>query len=499
VTQVEYTCPARMRDGTVLSADVYRPSSGGPWPVLLARTPYGKRDPTVLAALDPLAAARRGFLVVIQDVRGRFDSDGVWAPMAHERDDGYDTIAWATRLPGSNGTVAMYGPSYLGHVQLAALAAGSPGLVGTVPAFTWSDPGDGLVARAGVPERGLVTQWTTTLGFEVLTRRGAGPDEFARLAEALDHLADPTDLALPTPEPSPAWAPASDLRVPTLVIAGWFDAFLQGGLDTYQGLRGVDCPTALIVGPWSHNNQSGHLGDVTYGVAAAAATLDLGPSLHDRQLDWLSGRHDSGALAFVMGVNQWRRLDHWPPPTVDTAWYLGANGLLWTEPPGPGDGYDELAIDPDAPVPTHGGNLLMSPEFPPGPLDQAPIEQRPDVLVYTSAPLVRAVSVLGAVRAHLNATPDTDWVIRLCDVEPGGVSRLMADGIVRAGRRLGEHRVDLWSTAHVFRPGHRIRVQVTWSSFPRWERHPAPPVRQRIHHGPTRPSRLVLPVSVGPP
>lgn len=145
------TAYAPMRDGTVLRADVYRPPYGhGPWPVLLARCPYGRRDPGILARLAPATAARRCWLVVLQDTRGRFGSDGAWEPLAHEYDDGHDTVRWAAGLPGSDGRVAMYGPSYLGHAQWAAIEAAPPELVAAVPEFTWSDPADGLLAR-GAP------------------------------------------------------------------------------------------------------------------------------------------------------------------------------------------------------------------------------------------------------------------------------------------------------------------------------------------------------------
>lgn len=164
---------ATMRDGTTLRADLYHPPGPGPWPVLLARTPYGKRDPGVLARLDPRRAAARGHLVVIQDCRGRFRSDGEWTPLAHEAPDGYDTIRWAAQLPGANGRVHTYGPSYLGHTQWAAIAAKPPELRAAVPEFTWSNPDDGLTERGGAHELGLITQWTLSLAQNVLARRHA--------------------------------------------------------------------------------------------------------------------------------------------------------------------------------------------------------------------------------------------------------------------------------------------------------------------------------------
>jgi uncharacterized protein len=481
-TIVEYGAEATMRDGVVLRSDLYHPSGPGPWPVLLVRTPYGRQDPVILGLLDPLRAARQGFLVVIQDVRGRFGSDGDWHPFAGERADGHDSIVWAARLPGADGRVGTYGPSYLGQAQLAAQATRPPELVASVVAFTWADPADGLVARGGAGEWGLVTNWSLRQRFDLLRRRGAGPAEVRELIESLDGFpgAAPDDIRLPAD-------PVNEPTVPTMVVAGWFDPFLQGCLDTYAALRRAGLPRALIVGPWSHSNQSGHVGEVNFGVAADAATLGL----YQCQLDWLGGQRTSPeALVFVMGVNEWREFDQWPPESTAGSWYLHADGRLGTDPPGDGD--DLLAYDAADPVPTRGGATLISPAFPPGPVDQRIVEDRPDVLAYTSDPLESAVTVIGRVYAQLfrSAAPgETDSVVRLCDVDPDGVSRNVTDGIRRSSEP--DPVVDLWSTAHVFRPGHRIRVQVTWSSFPRWDRADGP-AQQRIHHDATRASRLVL-------
>ena len=487
MTIVEYDAEAAMRDGVVLRADVYRPAGDGPWPVLLVRTPYGKQDPVILGLLDPLKATRRGFLVVIQDVRGRFASGGDWQPFTGERADGHDTIAWAARLPGANGRVGTYGPSYLGQVQLAAQATRPPALAASVIAFTWADPADGLTARGGAAEWGLVTGWSLRQRFDLLRRAGAGPDRTNELIAVLDGFpgSAPADLRLPA-------VPVNAPTVPTMVVAGWYDPFLQGCLDTYAALGRAGLPRALIVGPWSHNNQTGHVGEVDFGLAADAAVLGL----FDRQLDWLGGdRTAAPALAFVMGVNEWRRFGEWPPESTAESWYLHADGRLAPVPPDGADGADPLGYDPADPVPTHGGPTLISPAFPSGPLDQRVVEDRPDVLTYTSAPLETAVTVAGRVYAHLfratAAAGDSDSVVRLCDVGPDGVSRNVTDGIRRSADP--ELVVDLWSTAYVFRPGHRIRVQVTWSSFPRWDRADGPP-RQLIQRDAAHPSRIVLPV-----
>jgi uncharacterized protein len=523
---------ATMRDGMVLRADLYRPSGLGPWPVLLARTPYGKKDPGVLARLDPARAADRGYLVIIQDCRGRFSSEGQWRPLAHEEADGYDTIVWAASLPEANGRVGMYGPSYLGHTQWAAIAAGAPQLLAAAPEFTWSDPHDGLITRGGAYELGLMTHWTLTLGYNVLERRHAGsPAELRRRLTELDSaLANLTThtywelppaaplrrLALPTPiSPRPDSRPCP--AVPTLIVAGWFDSFLQGSLDNYARLRENGTPAALIVGPWSHGNQTSRIGETDFGAAANAATLDATASLLDRELDWLDQHLKHGppstasrdleppVLLFLMGANEWRRLPIWPPESVQTSWYLHADGSLAPHSPTTSSPPHTLRHDPDNPVPTHGGALLLSDEFPAGQFDQRQIEQRDDdVLVYTSAPLQAPLEVVGRVLLHLTAessAPSSDWIARLCDVDPNGVSRNITDGILRTSpahatcpRQATELLIDLWSTAHVFQPGHRIRLQIAASCFPRWDRNGTTVARQAVHHAPATPSRLVLPV-----
>lgn len=525
--ETEFELEATMRDGTVLRADAHRPAGGGRRPVLLARTPYGKQDPGVLARLDPFGAARRGYLVIIQDCRGRFRSDGQWAPLAHESTDGYETIGWAANLPGADGRVGMYGPSYLGHTQWAAIEAEPPDLYAAVPGFTWSDPNDGLIARGGAYELGLVTHWTLTLGVDVLERRHADrPVERQRKLAALRTALDtypywelpakraPTlrRLGLPRPTPSPTRTPmagrprATTAGIPTLTVAGWFDAFLQGSIDNYVRARDGGAPAALIVGPWSHGNLTGRIGARDFGAIAGAASMEL----HARELDWLDrylkpelapAAPDAPVLVFVMGTNEWRCFQTWPPESVDVPWYLHADGRLSLDVPDSDSPPDAFRHDPADPVPTCGGALLMAPEFPAGPYDQRHVEERDDVLVYTGAPLRAPLEVIGRISVHLVAestAPGTDWVARLCDVDTGGVSRNITDGILRTrlARAHGparEHVIDLWSTAHVFLPGHRIRVQVASSCFPRWDRNLIV-ARQSVYHDAARPSRVILPV-----
>jgi putative CocE/NonD family hydrolase len=545
---IEHDVPATMRDGVVLRADVYRPTGDGPWPVLLTRLPYGKNMPMLAAFTDPVGKARRGFLVVVQDTRGRYASDGEWDPFTFESDDGYDTIRWAAALPGSNGSVGMFGGSYFGNTQWMAALAKPPELKAISPMITWSDPDDGLFARGGARELGITVPWSLMQGIDTLLRRHAD-DPMAQgqalmaLVGDLDATASTTYWELPAdrhpaferhglPElgfersrREPEWSAAcrvagrhAEIDMPSLNFGGWYDIFSQGTLDNYAAMRAAGRPANLVMGPWSHTGTTGYLGDVNFGLAASAELLGFRGRFADLELGWLRSRLAPGddpaqpelppVLLYVMGINQWREEQEWPlARAVDTDLYLRAGHRLAFDAPDAGEGADGYGYDPADPVPTTGGALLMSNEFPPGPLDQAAVEARPDVLVYTSDPLAEDLEVTGRVRAHLTAAtdaPTTDWVVRLCDVDTEGVSRNIVDGIVRAVATPGEftaQAVDLWSTSHVFLAGHRIRVQVTSSNFPRWDRNlntgdgtRSQIAHQQIAHDATRPSRIVLPV-----
>jgi putative CocE/NonD family hydrolase len=551
--QIEFDVPAQMRDGTVLRADVYRPGGTGPWPVLLARLPYGKQAPMMGVVLDPLAAARRGFLVVIQDTRGRFASDGEWEPWTYEKSDGYDTVRWAAALPGSNGSVGMIGGSYFGNTQWMAALSKPPELKAIAPLITWSDPEDGLWTRGGAIELGITVPWSLMQGADTLMRRHRTDLEglvssITGLVQDLDGLAsggygelpagrfpafarhDLPELGYERSRREPHWARSctvagrhDEVDLPTFQVGGWYDIFSQGTLDNFTAMRSAGRSATLIMGPWTHTNWQHVVGDVNFGFGAHSEFMGMRGRVHDMQFDWFARtlgedgaapEPDTGTvLLFVMGVNQWREETEWPlSRAVDTDFHLRAGGRLTREPPSTAEQAEEFTYDPMDPVPTTGGALLMTDGFRPGPLDQTAVEAREDVLVFTTEPLAEDLEVTGRVRALLFAATDgvsTDWVARLCDVDENGVSRNVADGIVRVRSvtpgEAAEHVVDLWSTSIVFRAGHRIRVQVTSSNFPRWDRNlntgepeesatTARVARQQVFHDPARLSRIVLPV-----
>jgi uncharacterized protein len=566
---IDFDVPVGMRDGTVLRANVYRPAGDGRWPVLLTRLPYGKDLPGAGFVLDPVQAARRGYVVVVQDTRGRFRSEGAWEPFRHEAEDGFDTIGWAAGLPEADGQVGMYGASYFGFTQWSAATQAPLALRAMVPYITWADPLNGLASRGGAFELGTLANWFLgTTGADVLVRRhrgdhralgaalGAlfgeydalGPEGYASLPLAefgplkrqdvapafFEALAVATDRA--GLEPLTILGKHDRVRVPTFNIGGWYDIFLADTLAHYRAMRALGRPTKLLVGPWAHGRSMNPIGELNFGFGAQTALIDLQQDLGSLQLrwfdHWLKGI-DSGLLAeppvrlFVMGANVWRDEPDWPlARAVDTPLYLRAGGRLSAERPGADEPPDRYTYDPRDPVPTRGGALLMTPEYPPGPFDQRAIEARPDVLVYTTPPLEHDTEVTGPIRLRLwagSSAPDTDFVARLLDVYPDGRSINLTDGILRArfrGAARSEppsliepgrpyaYDIDLWATSNLFRAGHRIGLHVTSSSFPRWDRNPNtghPPgadaelstAQQAVLHDAEHPSCLSLPVVPG--
>lgn len=572
---VDFDVPVPMRDGVVLRANVFRPDDGGAgtYPVLVTRTPYGKDLPLGESGFSAAQFAKRGYITVVQDARGCFASAGDWMPFTAEGYDGADTIAWAARLPGANGTVGTYGLSYMGFTQWAAAREGPEALRAMAPAITWDKPGDGVVARGGALEFGTAVSWTMQSNLGTLLKRYRA-DPAAR-AEAMRHLAQEFDglahggyeelpldgfgplersglggyiaPALRPHDDSDYWS-AADItpayartHVPALHIGGWYDIFLNGTLRNFASMCATDSPGQyLVIGPWTHGVFSGVAGDVSFGLAGSGALLDLRTDLADMHVQffdrWLKGRsnaadHRPAVRYFVMGANTWRSSDTWPPTaSQQVRWYLHSQGhantaegdgrLSGTQPAD--ESADQYVYDPARPVPTIGGATLMHPLWRAGPLDQRPLELRPDVLVYTSARLARPLEVTGPVSVVLYVAtdaPDTDFVARLVDVYPDGRAIPLTDGVLRMRARDGsglvaepldsarayQIEIDLWATSAVFAPGHRVRLDVTSSSFPRWDRnlntgealgHGAQmrPALQAILHDAAHPSHVLLPL-----
>ena len=514
---VAYDVPARMRDGVRLLADIYSPVGDGSYPVLLSRLPYGKHRSYELSMLMPTYFARQGFIVVLQDTRGRFRSEGSWEPMAAENTDGFDTVEWASTLPRSNGQVFMYGLSYFGATQFAAAGERPAALTAIAPMFTTETlfPAEDIATHHWAP-------WDLGQGIEELRRRHSGdPGQLRVRMAALIH--DLSNLHTELYPPDTGRVPAIErhglprrrsLRlsapslVPALNIGGWFDIFIDGTIASFVDQRARGIPSRLLIGPWTHVNQSPHVGDVSFGVGADMYRLRTETDIWEVQRDWFRS-HLPGAAApadggaaveiFVMGDNLWRQESAWPlEREVRTTLHLAPHGTLLPQAPPPDA--DTFRHTPAHPVPTVGGATLMD-AYAAGPLDQAVIEARDDVLTYTTSPLETDLEVTGHPEVILeaeSAASSADWIARLCDVEPSGRSILVTDGIVRTTGDRNEHHIALLPTSWVFKRGHRIRLQVSSSSYPRWLPNPGgsdgdtdPDYQHTVRLGR---SRLVLPV-----
>jgi uncharacterized protein len=516
-------CPAA--DGVVLATDVYRPAGGGRHPAVLQRTPYDKAQyPLTWPLLDPRKLAAAGYVVAIQDVRGRFGSGGDFVPYEHEAEDGAAAIAWLREQPWCDGAVGMYGMSYMAGSQWLAAAHRPAGLRAIAPATAPFDFQTDHAHRGGALALGLLL--TFLLGViapnRVLRRGGQGILELIDDIDRLPELAREPVGALERHDPELAgWLrrviagemlprPASaQVEIPALVIAGWHDVLLQPDLDRFAEMR-ADAATAearertrIVIGPWAHAGFLNGVGELDFGVRASGAALDLRGDLTDLHRRWFDARlrgADTGiddeppVKAFVMGVNRWRDLDRWPPPgTTERRLHLHADGRLDERVPEEAAAPSGFALDPDDPVPTLGGGILLTAGYLRGPVEQSPRERRADVLMFTSEPLEAPLVVMGRVTLEAWVEGGGDVVARLCDVHPDGRSFNVADGVLRLGSpALARVEVDLWSTAHAFLPGHRLRLQVCASDFPRFDLEPGD---GRLHHALEAPSALRLPVA----
>lgn len=569
---VEHNVPAAMRDGTVLRADVYRPAGGKKYPVLLQRTPYDKSFlPWATLTLDPIKAARSGYVVVIQDVRGRWESEGAkFCPYRDEFVDGYDTVEWAALLPYSNGNVGMYGYSYYGMTQWQAASTQPPHLKAIFP---FSAAMDFFGRRGGALDLAIVIGWILRLaGPNAIMREKVDTKEFMALVGAIDRIED-AFRALPLEDISATklgggFAPYfydvlrhdtyddfhkklsmidkhKRVQVPALIFAGWYDALLDCDLQHFAlTQREAESPIAressrLVVGPWSHLGILDSVGQLNFGLAASTASLELKGDLTSQALRWfdywLKGiqnkvDEEPPVKLFIMGDNVWRYENEWPLPRARyIAFYfhsegkansLHGDGVLSPIPPKE-EPEDHFTYDPPNPVPTRGGNHILPMYYPRGPISQLDVEERRDVLVYTSDVLSKDIEVTGPVVVKLYAASsatDTDFTAKLVDVYPDGRAYNIVDGIIRARYRNGpevpptlippntaiEYTIDLWSTSNVFKQGHRIRVEVSSSNFPRFDRNPNTgelphkgtsmrSALQTVFHDAQRPSHIVLP------
>jgi putative CocE/NonD family hydrolase len=485
----EHDASMPMRDGTILRGDVHRRAEGGPFPTLLVRTPYGAGT---FRAIPVIPALEAGFAVVLQHCRGRGSSDGEFRPWLDEGADGHDTIAWITAQPWSNGEVVMSGMSYLAGCALQAAATRPPGLKAVVAAVTPHDFHDGLKYHGGAFALGSALGWGAMQAMLGLVHgMEAGEDTRAGFGALLPVLGDQAAAArtLPVgdipgipwwrdwvshPERDAYWEGLAEtlrhdrIEVPVMHVAGWFDLFLSGTLENHRRLGGP-----LVVGPWSHTALGATgTGRLDFGFSASAQAIRL----EQRQLAFLRGQDTGPAVKiFVMGDDVWRDEEAWPlARAVETRYHLHADGLLSAAPPAATEPAT-FTFDPRDPVPTVGGPLLLPDATNVGPQDQRDVELRPDVLCYTTEVLAADVEVTGPVSVTLHGETSaaaTDWTAKLVNVHPDGRAMSVIDGIVRTAEPAGTFTIDLVATSQVFKAGHRIRVEVSSSNFPRFDRNP---------------------------
>ena len=552
--KTETNVRARMRDGVNLVADVYRPDSDGKFPVLLQRTPYNRKG----TAKDAQEMASQGYIVVVQDTRGRYDSEGEFYPFRHEGEDGFDTVEWAAQLSGGTGQVGMFGGSYVGATQMLAAMSKPPHLTSIFPYVTAAEYYDGWTYESGALMQWFTSSWTSGLAQDTARRKLASRprdwvwqlpvDEYRLLdvPQARDVAPYFQDWIKHETNDNywKRWKISDhyeEMSVKGLHGAGWHDIFQKGSIKNFTGLR-KSAKTAearqaqrLLVGPWAHasTSEEGKIGDVVFGKPAVLDMTKTTLAWFDYSLKGTANEYASGkpVRLFVMGENVWRDEEEFPPSRAKlTKFYLhsskGANSVA-------GDGSlsetapqaqkpDSFEYDPANPVPTIGGRLCCgNDDLPPGPFDQRPNESRRDVLVYSTPPLEKDIEVTGYLALELHAATtaaDTDFVAMLVDVDPSGYARFLADGIVRARYRnstekaeplipgkIHRYNIDLWATSNLFKAGHRIRAYVSSSNFPRFNRNPntGEPTYgargmvkavQTIYHDAEHPSALLLPV-----
>ena len=540
-----------MRDGVQLSADIYLPRAAGRFPTVLMRTPYSNNLPELIEKSRRLA--NRGYACVVQDVRGRWDSEGQYDPFHQEGADGYDTQQWIGRQPWSDGKIGMAGASYLGCVQWLSMPHRSEHLTCAAPRVMCTDYYRGLFYPGGAFQLNVLMTWGMrtsahtaqsishhnwteafrTLPVREMVQRNGGNMPF--WDDWMRHRTDDEYWEAINGEKR-----YEQMAAPALIMGGWYDLYARDTFDNFVGMsqRGGTAEarrSKLIVGPWPHRlSDCSRTGDIDFG---AHSMIDL-DQLEMRWFDyWLKGIDDGIAAdppirLFIMGTGQWRDEDEWPLARTDwQTWHfhsdgrantLRGDGLLSRRPPDE-EPADQFVYDPRYPVQTTGGNNCCSPEIVPwGPYDQRPVEMRADVLCYTSDPLEDDLEVTGPIRVVLHAAtdgPDTDWTAKLVDVSPSGYAMNLCDGVLRARFRESlaqpklvepgavlEYTIDLGVTGNVFRKGHSIRVEISSSNFPRFDRNlntggdlttqsQMRSARQTIHHSHPHPSHIILPVA----
>ncbi|MBD3192326.1 MAG: CocE/NonD family hydrolase [Candidatus Heimdallarchaeota archaeon] len=517
---IVYKCMVPMRDGIRLATDVYLPEDIGEnekLPTILVRTPYNK-DGLTSFTLTYLISR---YAVVLQDMRGRFASEGIDMLFMNASTDGYDTIHWLAAQDWCNGRIGTFGPSALGITQYFMHLAQPPALKTQVIAIGTPDLYHSALYQGGAFREALVVGWLEGIGSEYWLPTIYQQENFSSFWENVT-LTNKYSL----------------VKTPAVHQAGWFDCFLQGTIDGFVGYQYESEPMAqgksyLVIGPWTHGrNFEEEQGEVTFPANSKDDyTLTLANKFFKYYLkEKAVNFHDDHIFYYCMGPdyegsagNFWRTTNDWPIPTNYTAFYLHAGNQLSTEEPAENEGADSYFYDPQHPVPTIGGNNL---NIAAGPYDQASLETRGDVITFTSEDLTENVEVTGRIKAYLwvssNCT-DTDFTVKLTDVYPDGRSMLIQDGIIRAKYRNNDSKpellvpgeivqveVDLWSSSYIFNAGHKMRVVISSSNYPRFQANPnngaaiftnneTLVANNTIYYDQNHPSHILLPINEADP
>lgn len=538
-----------LSDGTILRADVYRPDNDERYPVLMIRLPYNKRTPRYYDEyLDVPLMVQAGYVVILQDVRGRYASGGEFYPFVHEGKDGYESVEWAAKLPYTNGKVGLFGMSYHGYTQLAVAAEAPPSLKAIAPVMTMAEPWEDMLSGVGASDIGSFMTWTLASAIpDQLERRGSSKIEKA--TAYINELPKWLNYA-----PANKWPPMKDLdpesfffhvmnkkvdsvyleqmslseklkniEIPALFMGGWFDGLLKPTLKAYHTYGG---PSMLWIGPWTHEEMSGRAGEKFFENGATNIGVDgvKDPTeLHIKWFDkWLKDKPmniEKPVHLYLTGQGKWTCFDEWPPAVKGEIWFLDSKGTSQTR---QGDGrllhepatqltHTQLMLDPEDPVPTHGGNVLVAGQQS-GMFEQGHIQDRGDVLVYTSAAFEENLDIIGTIQANIWASTKTSLVdifIRISDVEPNNevfnvVDTFQRESVVEKDKPFCM-KLDVNHTAYRFKAGHSLRVEIAASNAPRFDVNlnngkttktatNGKVAFETIYHGGNYSSHIVLPV-----
>ena len=550
--------PAPMRDGINLSCDIWLPPSthgDGPWPVLLLRTIYNNQEARYIGWTREFIA--HGYAVVLQDCRGRGDSDGEWDPYVCELYDGYDTHNWIGRQPWCDGNVGTFGLSYPGFTQTLPATLRSSYLKAVAPIASQQD-------NYGHHRVNGVIHYAVAFAFLNMLGRSMQTESLKHFDQGKLFFELPIDTAMEKVSPSHPyykgvleheqyddWWSGYSLRdkygevtIPSLFITGWFDSLSHENFKLFNGwtkqarTEEARTKTKLIVGPWSHQvapwgrvsmGKNGEYQDRTFGKQSLSNIVKLHTDWYDQRLKGIdTGVDDEAPIKlFVMGENVWRYEQEWPLARTEwTHFYLHSDGRagdeggsLSTNIAPSDEPVDEFTYDPARPVPSLGAQYQTFDYC--GPRDRSEIQRRPDVLTFTTNVLSEDIEVTGPISATLFAssnTVDTDFTAALTDLEPNGKAISLCEGIVRARFRNGTEKpqlmspgtiykfgIDMWDTSNLFKKGHRIRIEISSSNFPRFNRNlnsgqsiatdkQITVANQTLYHDSERPSHVTLPV-----